>query len=267
MVIINQELCIGCGLCAADCVAGNIKIGDKPEGKKAEVLKPCFSCGHCVAVCPKKAVSIPEYQMEEVEEYQKETFDLQPDNVLHAIKFRRSIREYQNRKIENATLNRIAAAGVYTETAVNSQGVRFIIVQEELDKLKEMAWEGWMAYADQSETPTYPSSEMIRTYNEIRKTHPEMDRLFFNAPAVVIVASEVPLDGGLAAANMEMMSVAEGLGMLFNGFLVRALNHNKEALKWLKVEDCPISAAMLLGYPAITYQRTAPRKHGNVWIR
>ena len=42
------------------------------EDGKAVYKKECIHCGHCVAICPVNAVSIPEYDMEEVEEY-KET--------------------------------------------------------------------------------------------------------------------------------------------------------------------------------------------------
>lgn len=49
MVTIDQEKCIGCGMCAAD------------------------------------AVSIPDYEMSDVEEYDKETFCLEPEKVLHSI--------------------------------------------------------------------------------------------------------------------------------------------------------------------------------------
>lgn len=80
MVKIDREKCIGCGLCADDCIALNIKIQDK----KAQILTDCLQCGHCVAVCPKGAVSIPEYDMADVEAYDPESFRLKPDQVLHA---------------------------------------------------------------------------------------------------------------------------------------------------------------------------------------
>ena len=90
MVVIDEKKCIGCGLCAADCIALNIEVEEK-----ARIKKECMQCGHCVAVCPQGAVSIPEYDMADVEEYDADSFTLQPEQVLHSIKFRRSIRDYK----------------------------------------------------------------------------------------------------------------------------------------------------------------------------
>ena len=68
MVEINRGACTGCGQCTRDCIAKNLSLR---EGK-AEVSGTCILCGHCVAVCPVNAVSIPEYDMADVEELRQE---------------------------------------------------------------------------------------------------------------------------------------------------------------------------------------------------
>ena len=88
MIRIEKEKCIGCGACIKDCPASAIRMTEE----KAEVYKDCLHCGHCVAICPSEAVSIPEYDMEEVEAYDKDAFTLKAEHYLHAVKFRRSIR-------------------------------------------------------------------------------------------------------------------------------------------------------------------------------
>ena len=94
-------------------------------GKKQYIHRSVSSAGHCVAVCPRAAVSIPEYDMDDVEEYDAETFRIDPEHFLHAVKFRRSIRSFRDRKIDRACMERILQAGRYTPTAKNSQSCRF----------------------------------------------------------------------------------------------------------------------------------------------
>ena len=96
MVRVDQEKCIGCGLCAADCLSFSIVV----EDGKATVKKECLECGHCVAICPVNAVDIEGYDMEDVEEYEEDSFEVNPQNLLHAIKFRRSIRFYKEEKVK-----------------------------------------------------------------------------------------------------------------------------------------------------------------------
>ena len=255
MVVIDEKKCIGCGLCAADCIAQNIVI----EGK-AHIKKECFQCGHCVAVCPKGAVSIPEYDMADVEEYDAESFTLQSEAVLHSIKFRRSIRNYKPEAVPEEVLRMLADAGRYTATAKNSQGNGFVFVQKEVNGLKERVWQfiDDIAHKDIREIDKALLPYLV--FNQRRKKDATDDYLFRNAPVVLYVVSDSALDAGLAAQNMEMMGVSLGLGMLYNGYLARVSDANAELKEWLGIEDRKICACMLLGYPAVHYARTAPRK-------
>ncbi len=58
IVLIDEELCNGCGLCVTPCAEGAIEIVDG----KARVISDelCDGAGFCLAVCPTGALSIEE---------------------------------------------------------------------------------------------------------------------------------------------------------------------------------------------------------------
>ena len=89
MVIIDKEKCIGCGKCITDCVARNLEFVDN----KANVKGACLQCGHCVAICKSDAVTIPEYDMDDVEIVDLDN-KINPNLLLKCIKSRRSIRDH-----------------------------------------------------------------------------------------------------------------------------------------------------------------------------
>lgn len=259
-VHVNQELCIGCHACVSDCPGNAIQL----EEKKAVVMKPCISCGHCVAICPVNAVSIPEYEMGEVENYQKEAFTIEPAAFLKAIKFRRSIRNYKEEKIESEKIKRILDAGRYTATAKNMQACTFVFVQEELEIFKKLVWEEMPQIVDTLKK-AFPDYAKLFQYFYLKwKKDSKDDSFFFNTPAFLVIASDNPLDAGLAAANIENMAVAEGLGALYNGYMMKMISSSPKLKEWLLVGEKHISCCMLLGYPAVSYKRTAPRKAAHI---
>lgn len=256
MVQINGKACIGCRACIQDCPVGNLIM----ENRHAAVKGPCIQCGHCVAICPRQAVSIPEYDMQQVEAYHPETFPLDADKLMNAIKFRRSVRDYAPQPVEKAKLDFIIDAGRYTATAVNRQGCRFIVVQDTLAELRRLIWDG---IGDLLENPPERAPEGLEAYRAFYEAHQKdarNDFLFRNAPAVLFIASSNTLDAGLAAQNMELAAVSQGLGMLYNGYLLRAASAVPGAEQRLQTGGKPLAACMLLGIPAVTYRRTAPRR-------
>ena len=263
MIIIDREKCIGCGLCAADCPAEKLEV----ENGKAVYTPECIQCGHCVAVCPQAAISIPEYDMADVEEYDRKTFTVDPAVFLRAVKFRRSIRNYREKSISREVLGRILEAGRYTATAKNRQACRFIVLQEELPAFRKYLWEQMPELAEAMKETAPHYSMMFKFMYRRQRKDPKDDPLFFNAPACIFIAADNLLDGGLAAANIENMAVAEGAGVLYSGYIQRITEGWKPLKDWIGIGDTPVACCMLIGYPAVTYKRTAPRKKADITWR
>ena len=259
-IIIDEQACIGCGECVEDCFPGTMHLNT--DGV-AECLVPCLECGHCVAICPQNAVRIKGLDMAEVESCDGVALD--PTRVLHAIKARRNIRDFQDRPLSNEVLHAMLEAGRYTPTARNLQGTSFTVVQREMPEFRDALWRAMpdVVRTIEAEAPAY-----ARKFEGFVQAHEAgEDPLLFNAPAFVVVATENMWDAGLAAANMEMVAAAHGAGVLHSGYMKRILLASPELRDWLGLGDASVACCMLAGYPAVAYHRTAPRKPGKFVVR
>lgn len=261
MVQIDEKKCIGCGACKKDCFFQTITVKDR----KAAVLGDCFNCGHCVAVCPVGAVSMPDYPAD-VLEYNPEEFAIEPERLLRFIRFRRSIRQFKKQPIPRAEIESILEAGRFTPTAGNRQDVSYIVLQKELEAFKPLAWEGLDMLM---EIEGFPYTRMLKPLQKAHAENPAEDGLFFDADALVLVLGQSSaLSAGLAACSMELMAQAKGIGVLYSGFLQGIINVSPKAKVFLGIEEGKtLCACMLLGYPDVQYRRTTPRKPAEVQWR
>lgn len=262
LIEIDERYCVGCGRCVDDCVGANLAL----EDGIARVKGRCILCGHCVAVCPTGAVSIPGYDMEDVEICVPASAAIDPRAMLGVIKSRRSVRNYLPNAIGQDALRLVLDAGRYTATAKNAQGCRFIVVQDELDELKRLVWGG---IEDALALPGADKPRWATLYEPFLSgvQAGQQDFLFRNAPAVAFVAADRADDAGLAAQNMELVAASLNLGVLFNGYLCRAAEALPAVKAFLRAEDRPLQICMLLGHPAVSYRRTAPRLPGDFVLK
>lgn len=277
MMVVNTSLCIGCQKCVKDCFPNDIEI---IEGKANIKNKTCMECGHCIAVCPKNAITSDEYAMEEIKAYDPQTFDVDPSNLLNFIQFRRSIRQFKSQPIEQEKLKKIIEAGRFTQTATNMQDVAYTVVTKKLDTLKPLVYESLkevgvntlkqlegIESTEQTKKMKRYASLWVNMYDAYLQNATN-DKVFFNAPTIIVITAQSELNGALAASNMELMTNALGLGTFFSGFFVRAAADNEKIMNLLGLDQTrKIIACMVIGYPAVKYLRTVPRKEADIrWI-
>lgn len=250
VIKIDREKCIGCGMCKNDCAAHNIEMR---AGAPYVITDDCIQCGHCVAVCPKAAISIEGYE-EELPVQTKE-IRLDPTQVLDVIRFRRTVRQFQDKEIPAEVLEQILEAGQMTHTAKNLRDVSFVVLDKEKDKFEKMAVRLFRRIK--------PFAGLFSSM--VRRNQVDDHFFFFHAPLVIVVAAKDRTNGILAAQNMEFVAEANGLGVLLSGFFASAVNASNKIKKALGMPRGKKAAAVLvLGYPKIKYQRAVPREKINV---
>ena len=108
----------------------------------------------------------------------------------------------------------------------------------------------------------------VASYEMYKQDPVKNDKIFFNAPVAIFVASPNNVNAGLASSNMELITNALGLGTFFSGFSIVAAKDNQPILDLLGVNSSDeLLSCLVIGYPNVKYQRTVPRKDAVVnWI-
>lgn len=268
-IIVNQDKCIQCGICIKACSRNLIKIL-KQKIKVDSSL--CNQCGHCFASCPSKAIEIKNGYIEKMEEFDEKKVFLDPEEFLYFQKFRRSIRHYKDKPVEEEKLNLILQAGRFSPTASNGQKNRYIVIEKNLDEIREKSLLALKNLAEKIEANdknmAYYKLAWESMYQEFKEEN--IDPLFFHAPQVILIVSDdtsgyEEVNAGIAASRMELQANALGLGVCYIGFFQEACRQSQEVRDLLGLKEGEKNlVTFVLGYPSIEYKRTVARKPLNV---
>ncbi|MBO1679720.1 nitroreductase family protein [Bittarella massiliensis (ex Durand et al. 2017)] len=245
-VIIDRSRCVGCGLCSRVCVAHNIAVSGQKAGTIGDA---CIFCGQCLAVCPQKAISMAGCGDGQVEK--KGDVRLCPDAVLDVIRFRRSIRTFQQRAVPREVLEQVLEAGRLTHTAKNAQDLSFVVLDRERDRVEGMALKLFRAVRP-----------IVGRFSPLARNSRIDDHFFFfRAPIAIAVLAENRTNGVLAAQNMEFVAEANGLGVLYSGFFTMAARASRKIKQAIGVpKGKQVAMTLVLGYPGVKFLRSTPHR-------
>ena len=166
-------------------------------------------------------------------------------------------------------LELVLQAGRYTATAKNAQGCRFIVVQDGLAELKRLVWDG---IGDLLALPAEEKPRWAKLYKPFLRDAQAGKR--------GLPVPRRPPAGGARwppsapaptrawrRGTTELMAASLGLGVLFNGYLCRASEELPAVRAFLGADERPLQMCLLLGCPAVSYPRTAPRMPGDFVVK
>ena len=248
---IDREKCIGCGLCAKDCPAQHFSIDEKKATTNSSL---CIGCGHCFAICPNGAIDIPEYDTKDVHDVVPFT-NFDSEEFLKAIHSRRTIRQFQDKEIEKENIDKIIDAGRFSPTGANAQDVAFTILGSKQDEIEKACVNLFRFGVNTAKT-------FVKGIRNINID----DKFFFKgSKLVILVSAKSKLNGGLAAAYMEMMAATLGIGTLYSGFFETCFSLSPKVRRLIKLpKGYELCTCMVFGYPKVKYKRTVPRNKANV---
>lgn len=265
---INEQTCTRCGLCASACLWGIIVLPDDNLPRYTEVgPELCNLCGHCEAVCPTSAMVVNDPRIDPTTCISG-AMAIEPERLGAYLRMRRSIRRYRQEPVERAIIEQIMDIVRFAPTGRNRQDVRWLIIYDtkEVRRLTAMAID-LMRETGAAGSPLaarFNVPGMVRAWEEGR------DPICQHAPHLIIgyAHEDNPVavtNAVIALAHLEIIAPALGLGACWGGIFMSAVN-SFEPLKAaldLPPGHAPIHCLML-GYPAIRYQRPPKRNPASI---
>jgi len=177
--------------------------------------------------------------------------ELPSDTLLAAMKSRRTVRQFTDQAVEEEKIQKILEAGRYSPTGGNNQGVTYTILGSRQNEAEAICVDLFRK-----------GTSLPRRSKAFAARFNVTDNFFFKgAPLVILVSSRSSVDAGLASSYMEIMAESLGLGVLYSGFFVMCTRLSRKLRKLIGLpKGQKVVTCMVIGYPAVKYQRIVPRK-------
>lgn len=280
---VDAARCNLCGACVTACPTDMVRA--KPDRIKIGHVA-CIECGHCIAICPKGAI---------VDEDGSELAPAQPrptPATLDALfRARRSTRRFHSDPIAPSVLEGLIDTARYAPSAANCQAQQYVVVTDPdaLRRLRERIETYYRTFAAALADREAREARLARLGLDVEAaTHPHVlaavpafvkavdagrDRLFFDAPAVVVIHADPQevMPGAacaFAALTIVLMAEAHQLGTCITGYASDALRVLPDVRHWLGVpEENEVHYVIAIGRPAEEYHGIPARKPSVVtWV-
>ena len=254
---ITSSQCIGCGMCAADCVCGIIAMENGKPVIPEEKKNMCVHCGHCAAICPSGALVLDGMVQAFLPPVDKSR--LSEAQLTFLLKGRRAVRQYHvGEAVSHRDLYRVLEYASYAPTAHNARQVSYIIIngRGKVEKLLKS-------------TAAHMKKHGMYAMHVTNVEHGR-DTLFRGAPCLILIHAPERIlseaDCATAASYIELALHSFGLGSCWAGMLVEACAHGLPEGISLP-QGSRLYGALMVGYPRVFYNAIPYRSMPEVcWL-
>lgn len=277
-ISIDKASCINCQRCVRICTS-RIFFAEEDKNVTLRNQELCIECGHCLAICPKDAISHSSFAKNRLHGINKEILP-SADQILELMRSRRSNRAFSSTKeIAQEHLDKILEAAERAPTASNSQNVSFIVIKDKkiIEQISKYTIDSFCALANILDFPLVrlfvkpfkpgiykfiPKARMLKKELDSGKDYILRGAkavIFFTAPKQSMFAIE---DANLAYQNASLVASSLSVAHFYTGFVEMAFKIKpKPLLKILSLDrNTLVCAGMALAMEDFEFGKYIDRK-------
>ena len=265
---VDRDKCKRDGICAAICPDRVIELKEDDFPRPTpEAEERCEACGQCVAVCPQGALSLNWLSSEDCPPLRPE-LALNPEQAEQFLRSRRSIRNFKERPVERAKLEKLLEIAGYAPSADNTQPWHWLIIEDpaEVARLAGLVID-WTRLTMAQDPQLAKENQMDLLVAAWERGD---DQICRRAPHLIIAHGDKDwswglIDCTLALSYLDLFAPVLGLGTCWAGYLYSAVNAYPPLAESLNLpEGHQVYGALMIGYPTFKYHRLPLRNQPRV---
>jgi len=285
---ISTANCTKCELCITICPAAI--LNKTAEGEvifQSDRTSLCIHCGHCMAMCESKAISVEGISYGLNFREMPET-RLDHESLMNFLLTRRSVRVFKNKPVPVALIEKIMEAVATAPYGVSPDNVEITVITDksqiekavpeiskvyvQLEKTLKIPLLGWFIMKSMSKETRNTITNFIGPHlaKDLYKLKDGVDDIARNAPAIILFhaakgAEEHTVDAHIYLTYAMIAAHSLGLGSTAIGLIGPAINQSKQLRKAFRIpKGNEVMEAMILGYPKLQFKRAIIRPRKNI---